>query len=120
MPAADYVDEVRRLSGLLDAALSFLREQVREAAEAEQAYRKAKGRAWVEVPEGTVPEREAWVDEDTADVRFARDVAAGMKKAAIEAVRARRAQISAIQSVLAMERAEAEFVRTTPTTKERA
>lgn len=111
----DMADEMARLSRLLDQGLQALRDQAREVAETEQAYRRLKAEAWVTAPEGTVPEREAWVNGKTADARFARDLAEGMRTAALEAVRSRRTQVSALQSLMAAHRAEAEFSRVGPT-----
>lgn len=114
--------EALRLSKLIDAGIEMLREQSKALAEAENAYRKAKSEAWVRCPndppdvkagerEWTAARREAWVAAQTADLRMTRDIADGMRAAALEAVRARRTQISAMQSLLAAERAEAEFAR---------
>lgn len=103
-----------RLSKLLDDALSYLGRQVREYADAEQTYRQAKARAWVEAPAGTVPEREAHVNGLTAEERRAKDLAEGMRQAALEAVRSRRAQISALQTLANQRREEAAFARTGP------
>lgn len=117
--------EVERLSRLLDAALDQLREQSVSVAEAEHAYRRAKAEAWVRCPnddagvkagerEWTAARREAWVNADTASLRRDRDMADGLRQAALEAVRSRRTQVSALQSLLAADRAEAEFARTGP------
>lgn len=117
---SETVTEFRRLSNLLDQGLGELRKQVQVAAEAERDYRKAKARAWVEAPtsenrgEWAANQREAWVNAETADLRYARDVADGLKWAATEAVRSRRAQISYHQSLLAADRAEMEFSQTGP------
>lgn len=117
--------EVTRLSGLIDDGIRTLRQQAESLAAAENAYRKARGEAWVRCPNdpaGTKPadrewtsaRREAWVDADTADLRAVRDIAEGTRQAALEAVRSRRTQLSAMQSLLAADRAEAEFARTGP------
>lgn len=106
--------EMFRLSKLLDDGLAYLGRQAKEFANAEAAYREAKAKAWLEAPAGTVPEREAWVNGRTAQLRRERDLADGMRQTGLEAVRSRRAQISALQSVLARDRAEAEFARTGP------
>lgn len=111
---AELADEMRRLSRLLDSGLAALRDQAHELAESEQEYRQAKATAWLTAPEGTVPERDAWVGGQTAKQRHRRDLAEGMRQAALEAVRARRTQVSALQSLMAAERAEAEFSRTGP------
>jgi hypothetical protein len=124
MNLADAATEMARLSRLIDAGLQAMRDQGRELAEAENVYRKAKAEAWARCPNdptGTKPadrdwtsaHREAWVDGETADERSRRDLAEVMGKAAYQAVRARQTQVSALQSLLNAERAEAEFVRTT-------
>ena len=113
--------EATRLSRLIDAGIDALREQSKQLAAAEQAYRKAKAEAWVRVPRDsttgernwTAGRRESWVDAETADLRYVRDVAEGMRSAALEAVRARRTQVSVLQSLLNAEREEAAFVRMT-------
>lgn len=114
MPAQDYADEMRRLSANLDAALGLLETQARKLADAEAEYRKLKAKCWLQAPEGTVPERQAWVDAECADARHARDVAEGLRQAALESIRARRVQVSALQSLMAGDRAEAELTRTEP------
>lgn len=75
----------------------------------ENAYREGKAKAWVEAPEGTVPEREAWLNGVTAHLRQQRDLADGRRQAALEAVRSRGAQLSACQTLPNAHRAEAEF-----------
>lgn len=106
--------EGRRLSELLDAALAFLKEQIKAAAEAERDYRKAKAMSWVEAPDGTAAAKEAWVNGRTADLRYARDVAAGMERASHQAIRSRLAQISLLQSVANAYKAEAGFAQYGP------
>lgn len=122
---AEYAAEFDRLSGLVDASLAFWKEQIRAYADAERDYRKAKSEAWVRCPndergmklhekEWTAARREAWVDAETADLRAVRDIAKGMVDAAQEAVKSRRAQISALQSSLGALREELEYERTVP------
>lgn len=108
--------EVRRLSKLMDKAIGVLRTAGADHAEHEHAYRLAKGQAWaLTAGHGmVVPEREATVDAMTADQRRARDLAAALEKSALEAVRARRGQLSALQSLLGAAREEAAFARTGP------
>ena len=114
------MDEMRRLSKLLDDGLGALRLYAREYADAEASYREAQARAWLAAPrrhEGekiTAGEREAWVNGETREQRRARDYADDMRKAALEAVRSRRGQISAWQSLLAAEREELAMARTGP------
>lgn len=114
--------EATRLSRLIDAGIEALRDQSKQLAAAEQQYREAKAKAWVKCPrddagqkEWTAARREAWVDAECANLRYHRDIAEGMRSAALEAVRARRTQVSVLQSLLNAEKAEAEFARTGPT-----
>ena len=110
MILSDAQQEVQRLSRLLDEGLKVLRDTATELAEAERDYRKAKSLAWVQHTDGTAREREANVDATTADHRYRRDVADGMRRAALESVRSRQTQISALQTLITAHRAEAEFV----------
>lgn len=114
MNNVELMQEMLRFSKLLDDALAYLRRATGEYAEAEHVYRKAKARAWVEFAGGTVAEREAKVNGATAALRKQRDLAEGMKRAALEAVRSRRAQLSALQTLANAEREEAAFARTGP------
>lgn len=117
---AEVAAEMSRLSHLIDGGITLLRDQPRAVAEAEAVYRKAKAEAWVQVKAATSGEKitaaelSARVDAATADLRRERDIAAGLEKALYEAARSRRAQISALQSLLAAEREEAAFARTGP------
>lgn len=112
--STDLTTEMLRLSKLLDDALAYLRRSSEEYADAEHVYREAKARAWVEAPEGTVMAREAWVNGTTAAIRRRRDLADGMRQAALEAVRSRRAQLSALQTIANANREEAALARTGP------
>jgi hypothetical protein len=109
-----YHNEVQRLSALIDEGIKALTAFAREVADCEHDYRKAKAIAWQTAPPGTVPMREAWVDSEIAEQRRSLDLAEGSRSAALEAVRSRRQQLSAVQSLLAAHKAEAEFVRTGP------
>ena len=114
MNLGQYIGEVERFNTLLDNGLKALRDSAVEVANAEFDYRKAKAIAWQSAPAGTVPMREAWVEAETAEQRQRLDLAEGSRSAALEAVRSRRQQLSAVQSLLAAHKAEAEFVRTGP------
>ena len=114
MNIGKYIEEVERFNVLLDNGLRSLRESSVEVANAEFDYRKAKAIAWQTAPAGTVPMREAWVDAETAGQRQRLDLAEGSRSASLEAVRSRRQQLSAVQSLLAAHKAEAEFARTGP------
>lgn len=113
MNAGEMAAEGRRLSGLLDQALRKHTEHVQAAAEAERKYRHARHVAYLHAT-GTVDQQKAEVDDKTADLRFERDVAEGLRQTALEAIRSRRVQIGLIQSVMATEREEMGFTRTGP------
>lgn len=103
--------EAVRLSALLDKGVQALREAAVAYAEAEHAYREAKAVAYLTTV-GTVAEREAQAYGLVGDKRRARDLADATRLAALEAVRSRRTQLSALQSLLAAHRSEADFART--------
>lgn len=115
MNLADTAAEMTRLSSLIDRGIGELRAQVQKLAESERDYRKARAEAWaITAGEGLLAkEREDAVNAATADVRYLRDLADGTVRAAHEAIRARRAQLSALQTLVSSHRAEAEFARTT-------
>ena len=113
MDLTDLVAEANRLSALLDRGIAALRDASIRHAQAEHAYRKARAIAYLQAT-GTVAEREAHADIETAEGRLDRDLAAGESEAAREAVRARRTQLSAVQSLLNAHRAEADLVRVGP------
>lgn len=122
MNLADAFAEAERLSRLIDAGIEALRTQSEVLAARERDYRKAKAEAWVRCPRDSDPRernwsagrREAWVDAETAGLRFARDMADGLRQAALEAVRARRAQLSALQTLMNAHAEEAKLARTGP------
>ena len=103
--------EAWRLSQLLDKGIMALRDAAVAYAEAEHEYRSQNAMAYLETESGTVAEREAHVYALVGDFRRRRDLADGQKLAALEAVRSRRAQLSAVQSILSAHRAEAELSR---------
>lgn len=110
----DLAVEMKRLSRLIDQGVSALVDQAKELADAEAEYRQAKAGAFVAAPDGTVPEKEAWVAGRCAELRRKRDHADYMRAAALEALRSRRTQLSALQSLLAAYREDAAFSRTSP------
>jgi hypothetical protein len=107
----ELVAEARRLSGLIDAGVRALRESSAALAEAEHAYRRSKAEAWVVCRGDLAKEREAHVDSACADLRRDRDLREGERQAALEALRSRRVQLSALQSILAATRSEMELAR---------
>lgn len=125
MTPAEMAKEGRRLTGLLEAALASVPERVRAAATAERDYRKAVQEAWVRCPrdekgvkagdkDWPVSRREAWVDAETSDLRYVRDVAEGMLRNAYGAQRAYETQISLLQSTANVYKAEAQFAQFGP------
>ena len=109
MTLTEMIHESERFSKLIDAGIESLVTASRDMAHAEHALRKATAMAWVKAPSGTVPFREAWVESETADEKLAFDLGETQRYNALEAVRSRRAQLSAIQSIMAAHRAEAEL-----------
>jgi hypothetical protein len=94
--------EARRLRDLLQSGLTAFREQSVALAEAEREYRKGKAEAWVRrAGEGLAGERAALVDADTADLRYQRDLADGMAKAARLAVQVRLSELDFLRSEFA-------------------
>ena len=103
--------EAWRLSQLLDKGIAALRDAGVAYADAEHQYRSAKAMAYLETESGTVAEREANVYAIMGEHRRTRDLADGQKVAALEAVRSRCAQLSALQTLIAAHRAEVELAR---------
>lgn len=106
--------EMRRLAQSLEDRLSFLKQQAREHAEAESAYRHALARAFLEANSSTVKGREMIADAAVLEERQRAYLARGMERAALEAVRSSRQQLSAFQTLLSAHKAEADFDRTGP------
>lgn len=113
MNFAEMSVEYRRLSELLEDGLDELRERAEALATAENEYRKNRALAWP-MTSGTAKEREDEVNSISADARKDRDLADYMRTAALEAVRSRRTQISALQTMLNAHQEEAKFARTVP------
>jgi len=111
---AEMNKELLRLIRLLDKGVQALTDAGREYAEAVDDYRRAKATAYLSLDEGTVAGRQAKVDDRCGVERRRKLLAEGMRQAALEAVRSRRSQLSAMQSVAAAFRAEMEFARIGP------
>lgn len=109
----DIEAEFRRLSDLLESGLAQLVEYTNRYAVAEDQYRMARASAYTEAT-GTVGDRQAYADLHTSVERVDAHRMDGMRQAALEAVRSRRQQISALQTLASAHRAEAEFARTGP------
>lgn len=100
--------EMIRLSSEIDQAHASLVSLSHEWAEAENAYRLAKAVAFL-ASSGTVGERQAYCDKATSSERLRAHKAEALKVAALENVRNRRAQLSALQSVAHAVRSEVEM-----------
>jgi hypothetical protein len=107
------MSEMWRLSDEIEAALTHLRETSHAYAVAEHEYRQARSYAWMRT-HGTISDREAQVEMRCGDLRHERDLTDNLRTSAMESLRSRRAQLSALQSLMGAMRAEAEFVRTGP------
>lgn len=95
------------------AALADLESRAVAYAKAERAYRLAKSTAYL-ATDGTVAEREAKAEAAINELRYARDLAEGLKVSALEAVRSHRGVLSAIQTLARLYEQEASFDRTGP------
>lgn len=109
----ELASEAFRLSGKIDAGVRELSEQAAAEAECEHDYREARARAWLTVG-GSAKEKEDQVDSVTAGYRLARDLARGKRQAALEALRSRRQQLSAVQTLVSALKAETEHARYSP------
>lgn len=105
----------------LAAALNELRIAARAHAEADHAYRQAQAIAWLQLKAETAEKRteahyKALVDATCSDAMLCCRLAEARHESAREAVRAIQTTISAAQSILNAERAEANAVRFGQTT----
>jgi hypothetical protein len=107
----DIAKELKKRSRQVDESLDSLRAAAVEYASAENEYRKGKAQA-ILAAEGTVQEKDALAEIQIGDLRARRDLASQLRDVEMEVVRARRGQLSAVQSVAAVVRAEMEFTRT--------
>lgn len=103
--------ELLRLSNELLNACNQLTEEARTAAQKENDYRRAKAIAYL-ASDGTVQARQAQVDLKCETERLEAHSAQAVKEAGMERVRSLRTIISAYQTYLNSNKAEAEFVRT--------
>lgn len=116
---AELIQELGRLSQEVEKALRFLFSQAKKYADAEDAYRLKRSTVQLEaegelreqrrIDKPTVDEKRAWVDLHTSPERVEAHIAESLMKAGFEAVKARRAQLSALQSAAAAVRSELEL-----------
>jgi len=111
---AELIIELNRRCEMVDGAVLFLMEQAVLWADAEHEYRHRKSIAILEADGKTVQEREAQAEEKIGRFRHERDKAAALKEAALESLRSRRGQLSAVQSICNAVKAEMELGRTGP------
>lgn len=89
----------RRMAEQRRAAEDALQDQVKKAAEAEQAYRIAFSRAFV-AAEGTAAAREAEAKAKSAEECYERDLSAGMVKVQTERLRGLEGERSMLKSLV--------------------
>jgi hypothetical protein len=110
MNAAELAQEMIRGKRDLEAAQAEHIRCVIDAAEKDRTARIAKSTAYLSAS-GTVQERQAHVDQATADVVYAAKLSEGLERSALEAIRNRRQILSALQSLAAAQREEAHLAR---------
>lgn len=98
----------------LENALVELEQLSKDWAEAERIYREAKARAYLVAEGTTVAEKEAQMEPKINMLRYERDMKEGLKVAALESVRSRRTQVSAIQTLAGLSREEAAMAKIGP------
>jgi hypothetical protein len=106
-------DEMRHYRHSINKALSEMVNHGRAYAEAERDYRKSKAISWLQVPDDVTQaaHKATWVDAQTADLRYARDIAQKLYESAKAAVGAREKQMNSIQSEMAAWKSEASLAR---------
>ena len=111
MNLAELAARARELSTLAETGIKTLRDSGRREADAEHTYRKARAEAWAITADAGMlaKEREDKVNALTADERRARDIESALIRAAHEALRLRRQELSVLQSLAAAHRAEADL-----------
>lgn len=97
----------------IDLALAEYQRAIEEDAEADRASRVAKASAYL-AASGPVAERQAHVDQTTADVQHRARLAEGLKRSASSAVESKRQWLSALQSLASLSKAEAQLAKWEP------
>lgn len=112
----DVMNELLRMSSLLDDALEQADAAVREYSEADDHYRVSHARSFIKAKDGGATDQlaKAMADLATEGVRARARLSEGMAKNRLEAVRSRRAQLSAIQTGGNALRAELDMARYGP------
>jgi hypothetical protein len=110
----NYHEVIEDLSRRIDEGIRELSSAAHELAESQYELRKARAIAWAEAPPGTVPVREAWVEAKTADEELRHELAEGRRTTAVEALRSRRQQMSAVQSLMKADHIDFEDTKYSP------
>jgi hypothetical protein len=97
----------------IDAAFDTYEKAILEDAEADRASKVAKASAYL-AASGPVAERQASVDQTTADVQYRSRLAEGLKRSAGQAVESKRQWLSALQSLASLSKAEAALAKWEP------
>jgi hypothetical protein len=107
---------LREYMKLCDDALGYARRAALEHAETDDAYRTKLAQVFVTAKDDGATDAKAkhLADAATEGVRKRARLAADMQQVSIEAVRSRRTQISALQSLLAAHKSEAELSKFGP------
>lgn len=113
MNAEQLAQQMLNLCKQLDDCQAELEACVKEEVAAERAYGIAKSAAYLGTS-GTVGEREAHTTKAVADERYRAHLAEGLSKSALEAVRSKRAQLSACQTLVSAHKEEAKLARYGP------
>ena len=113
-------ERIETASNAIDEAKEDLDKAAQAYADAVREYRKELSKAWLLAPlmrddrKLTVPEREAWVDEQVADYKAEEILREYLLKSALENVKSKRSQMTALQTLASGERELAGFARTSP------
>lgn len=97
----------------IDAALLEYERCIRDDAEADRAAKISHSSAYL-ASSGTAGERNAWADKGSVDERYKARLADGLKRSAAQAVESKRQWLSALQSLAAANRAEAQLAKWEP------
>jgi hypothetical protein len=100
----------------LDEAHEQLDTRVRNAAESNRKWRLARAEAYVRMKgkPGTVPEKQSLIEMETATEQYEAELNEGLHRAASEAVKSRRQQLSAVQSLVSLAKSEADLAKWGP------
>jgi hypothetical protein len=105
------IQEMTKLSRILDELSHKLRDAERAAVNAEHRYRVAKAKALLAIDEGTVAERDAKATLEVADVRLSAKLAAAELSILRRDLHVIETRIDVGRSVVGVLRAEAQVLR---------